>query len=60
MQTAAKFSLYDQFLALPEALTGEILNGQLHTQPRPSWLNGRATTRLDRTIGRGYDDGEGG
>ncbi len=60
MQTAEKFSLYDQLLALPETLTGEILNGQLHTQPRPSGPHGRATTRLDRTIGRSYDDGEGG
>lgn len=29
-------SLYDQLAALPEGLTGEILNGQLYTQPRPS------------------------
>jgi len=35
-QTAIKLSLYDRLLALPEGLTGEILNGQLHTQPRPS------------------------
>ena len=60
MQTAEKCSLYDQLLALPDTLTGEILNGQLHTQPRPSGPHGRATARLDRTIGRGYDDGEGG
>lgn len=36
MRIAAKFNLYDQLLVLPETLTGEILNGQLHTQPRPS------------------------
>jgi Uma2 family endonuclease len=60
MQTAEKCSLYGQLLALPDTLTGEILNGQLHTQPRPSGPHGRATARLDRTIGRGYDDGEGG
>ncbi len=60
MQLAEKYSLYEQLLVLPETLTGEILNGQLHTQPRPSGPHGRTTARLDRTIGRGYDDGEGG
>ena len=27
---------YERLEALPEGLTGEILNGQLYTQPRPS------------------------
>jgi hypothetical protein len=36
MQTAQKLSLYDQLMRLPEGLTGEILNGQLYTQPRPA------------------------
>jgi len=30
-------SLYEQLEALPEGLTGEILDGQLYTQPRPAW-----------------------
>jgi len=34
--TAFKYSLYDRLLSLPENLTGEILDGQLYTQPRPS------------------------
>ena len=29
-------SLYEQLLALPYRLVGEILGGQLHTQPRPA------------------------
>jgi hypothetical protein len=29
-------TLYEQLASLPEGLTGEILDGQLHTQPRPS------------------------
>ncbi|MTW20346.1 Uma2 family endonuclease [Allochromatium palmeri] len=53
-------TLYEQLAALPEGLTGEILAGQLHTQPRPTGPHGRASVRLDRTIGRGYDDGDGG
>ncbi len=36
MQPAESLSLYDRLEALPEGLTGEILNGQLHTQPRPA------------------------
>ena len=60
MQAAEKSSLYDQLLVLPETLTGEILNGRLHAQPRPSGPHGRASTGLDRTIGRSYDDGDDG
>ena len=60
MQTADKYGLYDQLMDLPETLTGEILNGQLHAQPRPSPKHLHATSRLDRTIGRGYGDGDGG
>jgi Uma2 family endonuclease len=60
VQTAERFSLYDQLASLPESLTGEILNGQLHAQPRPAPRHARAASRLDRTIGRGYDDGEDG
>ncbi len=35
MPLAPKYSLYDQLRALPEHLTGEILDGQLYMQPRP-------------------------
>lgn len=60
MQVAQRLTPYEQLTSLPEGLTGEILSGQLHTQPRPTGPHGRATVRLDRTIGRGYDDGDGG
>lgn len=56
----AETDLYGQLLALPEALVGEILDGQLHTQPRPAWRHLRAASRLDRLIGGRYDDGDGG
>lgn len=59
MQHAFETRLYDQLEALPEGLTGEILNGRLHAQPRPSGPHGRAAVVLDRIIGRSYDDGEG-
>lgn len=61
MQNAeTKRGLYEQLVDLPETLTGELLNGQVHTQPRPTPRHLHAVSRLDRTIGRGYGDGEGG
>ncbi len=59
MQAAFKPTLYEQLESLPEGLTGEILNGQLHAQPHPAGPHGRASVVLDRAIGRSYDDGEG-
>ncbi|MGA7983252.1 MAG: hypothetical protein WCA32_23870 [Chromatiaceae bacterium] len=38
-----KPSLYEQLMALPEGLTGEIINGQLHTSGLP-WAR-RASSR---------------
>lgn len=29
-------TLYEQLMDLPENLTGEIIDGELYTQPRPS------------------------
>lgn len=36
MGAAETYSLCDRLVELPEELTGEILNGQLHAQPRPA------------------------
>lgn len=60
MQPAFKRSLYAQLEALPEGLTGEILNGQLHTQPRPAGPHARAETELSIDIGSAYGRGRGG
>jgi Uma2 family endonuclease len=57
MEPARRATPYELLQALPEVLTGEILNGQLHTQPRPSGPHARVASRVDRTIGRSYDDG---
>jgi Uma2 family endonuclease len=57
MQPALGPTLYEQLEALPQGLTGEILKGQGHTQPRPSGPHARVASRFDRTIGRCYDDG---
>jgi Uma2 family endonuclease len=55
-----KFSLYEQLIALPEGLTGEIINGQLRTQPRPAWPHIVAGTRLGTDIEGPYGRGRGG
>ena len=47
MQHALKPTLYEQLEALPEGLTGEILNGQLHAQPRPAGPHALADTRAN-------------
>jgi hypothetical protein len=47
---ARKPSLYEQLMALPEGLTGEIINGQLRTQPRPAWPHILAGSRLGTDI----------
>lgn len=60
MQTAKQSALYDALLALPEGLTSEIFEGQLHTQPRPSGRHARAESALHSKLFRGYDEGDGG
>jgi Uma2 family endonuclease len=60
MQPAFKPTLYQQLEALPEGLTGEILNGQLHTQPRPTGPHAHAATGLAIDIGSAYERGRGG
>ena len=46
MHQAYKQTLYDQLQVLPEGLTGEFLNGQLHTQPRPAGPHAHTETEL--------------
>ena len=60
MHARSRPTLYEQLEALPDGLTGEILDGQLHTQPRPTPRHLRAASRLDRVLGRQFDDGEDG
>lgn len=59
-QTAPKASLYDQLVVLPEGLTGEIINGQLRTQPRPAWPHALVSSRLGADIEGPYGRGRGG
>jgi Uma2 family endonuclease len=59
-QSLKKVSLYDRLLALPAGLTGEIINGQLRTQPRPAWPHILAGSRLGADIESAYGRGRGG
>ncbi|MEW6221573.1 MAG: Uma2 family endonuclease [Thermodesulfobacteriota bacterium] len=52
--------LYDELCSLPEGITGEILNGQLHTQPRPSGRHGVVARALSLDLAGPFDFGRGG
>ena len=53
-------SLYEQFCALPDHVTGEIINGQLHAQPRPSGRHGRTGGTLNIDPGGPFQLGRNG
>jgi Uma2 family endonuclease len=53
-------SLYEQLEALPEGLTGEILDGQLYTQPRPAWPHVVAASGLGYELIGPFQRGRGG
>jgi Uma2 family endonuclease len=54
MNLPLKSDLYEQLQALPENLTGEILNNQLHTMPRPSGRHALAETALVSGLYQSY------
>ena len=62
MPTQARLrpTLYEQLEALPEGLTGEILNGQLHAQPRPSLPHAITATSLADELVSPFQKGRGG
>jgi len=52
--------LVTQHEFLPERLTGEIINGQIHTQPRSAWAHALASSSLgDEWVGP-FQKGRGG
>lgn len=52
--------LYDTIEDLPEGVIGELINGQLHTQPRPSARHGLAESNLTADLVGRYSRGRGG
>lgn len=53
-------SLYERLLALPEHLTGELIDGELTTQPRPSGRHATAESALGMRLGPPFHFGDGG
>lgn len=61
MAGAARVSrLYEHIYGLPESVTGEILSGQLHTEPRPAGPHAVAASVLGMCLGGPYHLGAGG
>lgn len=59
-ETAKRNATYEDIVALPENLVGEILYGQLHTHPRPAPKHARAYSALGGSLGGAFDWGSGG
>jgi len=57
---AAKIATYEDLLALPENVVGEIVHGSLHTHPRPAPKHARAYSVLGSELVGPYDKGRGG
>lgn len=53
-------SLYEALAALPEGVVGELLNGQLYTQPRPSGRHALVTSNLGADLINPFSRGRGG
>jgi Uma2 family endonuclease len=50
INSAQKLSPYEQLMSLPENLVGEIIDGELYTQSRPTGRHGVAETGLGATL----------
>ena len=51
---------YEDLLKAPDHLIAEIVEGELHTSPRPQGPHARVISALERSIGVAFDDGRGG
>lgn len=57
---AKRSATYEDILLLPENQVGEILNGHLHTHPRPAPRHARAYSALTGNLWNPFDNGSGG
>lgn len=53
-------TLYEAIERLPEGVTGELINGQLHTQPRPAARHALAASNLGADLISPFSRGRGG
>lgn len=60
MSAVPRFASYQDILALPEHVSGEILNGQLHAQPRPTPRHAIVETGIAAELRNPFGIGRGG
>ena len=58
--SARRPATYEDVLGVPDHLVAEILDGELHTSPRPAMPHAIASTRLSGNLGDPFDRGRGG
>ncbi len=59
-QTAPKRATYDDLLALPDHVVGEIVKSELHVSPRPTIPHAHVASTLGMDIGSSFQRGKGG
>lgn len=60
MSAVIRLASYDDIIALPEHITGEIIDGELHTQPRPTSRHARVELGIGRKLFGSFDVGDDG
>lgn len=58
--SARRMATYDDILALPEEVVGEIVGGELYGQPRPALRHALAASALGGELGPPFMRGRGG
>jgi Uma2 family endonuclease len=58
--SAPRRATYDDLLSVPDNLVGELIDGELITQPRPATRHARAASRLGAELDGPFDRGKGG
>ncbi len=59
-KTISRAPTYEDLLKVPEHLVAEIIDGELHTSPRPRSRHGKTAGRLYSILERGFEIGDGG
>ncbi|MBU2755328.1 Uma2 family endonuclease [Acidithiobacillus sp. CV18-2] len=59
MTAVHRRATHEDLLGLPESVVGEIIDGELHTQPRPAPAHARISSALGIKVGSPFDQGEG-
>ncbi len=60
MTAARKVATYEDLLALPDRVTGQLVFGVLHAHPRPALPHANAATVLGEELGPPFRRGRGG